>query len=403
LIFAYAYSLLDDKARKWRLGQRHWRSVKIDALLEGKTVWFHCASVGEFEQARPVIESLKDGNSEIKILLTFYSPSGFEVHENYELADCITYIPADIPSLVEEFLSRMKPDVVVFIKYELWFNFIQIIRRRNIPMALICAHFPEKHFVFSWLAKSLGSKLKLLSEIQVQNEQTKARLNQIGLGNVLVAGDTRFERVVSVSNESYANKCIERFVEDSQVIVIGSNWPSDDNILLSALSKFSSLKVIVAPHEMDQSQLENWREIFGEELMLWSEMVEGSLINKRVLYVDTLGVLSKLYRYAHVAYVGGGFGKSVHNTLEAAVYGIPVLFGPNNARFDEIQQLKRIGSGFEIKNAQDFSKQLDVLLNSEEVLQTISALNEEYFDRNRGAVIHATDWVRQSLKVKKPS
>lgn len=392
----FILSMTNRKARKWHKGQSHFKGVDIDLLNNQKVVWFHCASVGEFEQARPIIERLKQDGSSHKILLTFYSPSGFELRKNYEFADCVTYLPLDVPSKVEAFLDRFQPDAVVFIKYELWFNFIRIIRERGIPMALVCAHFPENHMLFKPYFKWFAKHLDYINEIQVQNEGTQIRLGNLGLKNVRLSGDTRVDRVLEVSQLPFEDEFIERFIQDNKVLVVGSFWLSDFKKIIRGIAENKNLKIIVAPHELNEANQLKWEQYFDSEFCLWSKRNEIDGASRRVLYIDKIGLLSKLYRFATIAYVGGGFESNVHNVLEPAVYGLPVIFGPNNGRFSEIQSLKEIHGGFEIRSSDDFAEVL-TSLNDDEKRSVVRRVNTAFFEENKGATTLALDWIKSVL------
>ena len=398
---ARVFALLNHKANAWLLGQEHYKTVDLSGLRGDKVVWFHCASVGEFEQARPVIERQKEIDPSIRVLLTFFSPSGFELRKDYSFADCITYLPIDLPNNVTAFLDRFKPDAVVFIKYELWFNFIIGINRRSIPMALICANFPEKHLLFRPFFNWFLIQLEGLSTIHVQNKETQLRLESHGLKNVQLAGDTRTERVIEVASLPFRDKDVESFIGQYPVLVIGSFWVSDAAILMQEIQNTENLKIIVVPHELSAINQSSWYKGFGSEIFLWSERGDSDISNKKVLYIDCIGLLSRMYRYATIAYVGGGFGFSVHNTLEAAIYGVPVIFGPNNKRFYEIQELKRFGSGFEIKSQFEFRETMNRLMIDESLRKSIAQRNQQYFLENQGATEKALNWIKVELEHKK--
>lgn len=387
----------NEKAKKWIAGQQYFKSVDKSKLAGSRVVWFHCASVGEFEQARPVIEGQKEIDPTVKILLTFFSPSGFELRKDYPFADCVTYLPLDTSKNARAFLNYFEPDVVVFIKYELWFNFIHEITERSIPMSLICAHFPSNHVIFNPLFKELLNRLKALSSIQVQNIETKNRLEQEGLSNVQLAGDTRYDRVMDVARLPFEDKSLESFVGQDQVLVIGSFWMSDFKMLFEGIKGIPNLKVIVVPHELSANNQAVWKNQFGSKISIWSQRNDEEMALKKVLYVDLVGLLSRLYRFATIAYVGGGFESAVHNTLEPTVYGVPVVFGPLNKRFEEVQQLKKIGGGFEIHNQSEFSKTLKMLLSDEERRSAIHLDLQEHFETNVGATNTALSWVQKCL------
>ncbi|MEZ4720640.1 MAG: glycosyltransferase N-terminal domain-containing protein [Flavobacteriales bacterium] len=384
-IVAQLLGLFDAKARKWINGRDHWKSLDIQRNAEEKLYWFHCASVGEFEQARPVIEGLKSQIPESKIVLTFFSPSGYELRKNYEYADFVTYLPTDTKSNARLFLDKVKADFVVFVKYEFWFNLMNEVHVRRIPFYLISAHFPKNHFLLKWPGSLLGKRLTQFDRIFLQDGSSAQDLRKIGVTSVEIAGDTRFDRVEEGKKSKWNNAQVSEFVGDEKVLVIGSNWSEDDKVILPVLQNIDDFKVIVAPHEIKGNQWTVWSKTFDGQIVKWSEMEHTELSKARVLFVDTVGVLSKLYRFGTAAFVGGGFGAGLHNTLEAAVYGIPVIFGPNNKRFLEVQTLKELGVGLQIENTDGFIQALLRAMKEREYQENCTKVLREYFDQNIGA------------------
>lgn len=388
------------KWKRWKSGQRQWKrdlAQLSEDRKEGKWLWFHCASVGEYEQAKPVIQRMTK-HADVNIAVTFFSPSGYEAKHQDPLLDWVSYLPLDTPSNTKQFLEALKPDMAIFVKYELWFNFMHALKQRKIPMALISAHFTDKHWTTQWPGIHLGQQLADFDRIFTQSEASCNRLESAGIYNSVAAGDTRVDRVLEVVNTSYKHEAIERFIQGSRVLVIGSNWPEDDAHLLPVLRRYKTLKVIVVPHELKSSQLDYWKEECESGIHTIDELEEGIRPSTRVVYVNRMGLLSKLYRYADVAYIGGGFGKAVHNTLEAAVYGIPVIFGPGNKRFLEIQHLKELGIGTEVHDDEDLQTALSKALEDEAYRKEVKAKSEQFIQDQQGATDMIVEWMEARLK-----
>ncbi len=382
------------KFGKWVRSRHQWKVDLADYEKQDKLAWFHCASVGEFEQARPVIEALKEQDTTWQIAITFFSSSGYEVRKDYPLADVVTYLPTDLPEVMSRFIDTLKPDLAVFVKYEFWFNAMEQIKRRGIPMILISAHLTDKHWTTQWLGIHLGQRLAQFDRIFAQDEDTVNRLNSVYIMNAEAVGDTRVDRVLANAAEPFHSDFLERFSNENQVMVVGSNWPADDEVIMKVFEARKGLKLIVAPHELKEEQQKRWRNVFGDEMVLWSEAGTADLTSSRVLYLNTIGLLSKVYRFADVAYVGGGFGKAVHNTLEAVVYRIPVIFGPNNKRFQEIQQLKSIGAGIEVASSDDFGKALDRALSDNGYREEVVTSLDRFFNQQKGATESILTWIK---------
>jgi 3-deoxy-D-manno-octulosonic-acid transferase len=397
-LIAHVLALFQPKAKLWIEGQSTWKS-ELKGLENGsRPIWFHCASVGEFEQARPIIEKINDSNPEIPILLTFFSPSGFELHKDYRFAKCVAHLPLDTPENAREFLDVTKPRAIVFVKYELWFNFIQAFSAQKIPSVLISAFFHNKHLLLRWPGRILGKNLESFTQVFVQDESTVSRLAAIGVNNTEVAGDTRYDRVLDIANEPFDHPGIDDFAKGNRVVVVGSNWPEDDEIIMDELKSLPKIKVIVAPHEMSGTQMNVWESKFAGKIIRLSELGDAIPSEIQILYIDRIGMLSRIYRYASVAYVGGGFGKSIHNALEPSVYGVPVLFGPNNDRFDEAQQLIGMGAGFEINDQIEFGQTVRKLLSDTKLLEDIKLKLSAHFERKKGGSAIILRWLNQVLE-----
>lgn len=379
-------ALWSEKARKRHLGSRRWQQDG-EALKGAQPLWFHCASVGEFEQAKPLIHQLRVQYPAHKILVSFFSPSGYEALKDTKLADAVCYFPVDQPSQCKAWVNFFQPRLAVFVKYEYWFNMMESLSKNDVPMYLISAHFTEEQYLMKWPGSLLAPRLSQFNRIFVQDESSEQRLLDRGIKRVLVAGDTRVDQVLAIRDESIHHDWITQFCEGQKVVVMGSVWPADTHRILNALPEKLDFKIIAAPHNIGDECQQLWQQRFGDEMATWSAMDSHDPGSTQVLFVDAMGWLSKLYRFADVAYIGGGFGEAVHNTLEAAVYGIPVVFGPANRRFLEIQELKAIGAGTEVEHGADLWNALVGWMNDAEARREASKKLEDYFDRQRGASI----------------
>lgn len=381
------YSLFNEKVRRMRKGEREAFSVlreKTDP--EAKYIWFHAASLGEFEQGRPLIEQIRKDYPEYKILLTFFSPSGYEVRKNYSGADIITYLPIDTVSNARRFLRTIRPEMAFFIKYEFWYNYLHILRHRGVPVYSVSSIFRPEQIFFKWYGWEYGHVLKCFSRFFVQNEESKQLLGKIGITDVLVVGDTRFDRVLQIKEISQALPIIESFANGAKVFVVGSSWLPDEEIILQYFNNRSDWKIILAPHLIDEGHISQIINLLGNRRTVrYTQTNEQVVREAEVLIVDCFGLLSSIYKYGDIAYVGGGFGAGIHNLLEAAVWGLPVIFGPNNARFAEAKGLVEAGGGFEICNYDSFAQTIDSLLADESFLAQSSEAAKRYVSQQSGA------------------
>lgn len=335
---------------------------KIDN--NAKYVWFHAASLGEFEQGRPIIERLRKEHPEYKILLTFFSPSGYEVRKNYEGADIICYLPIDTIVNAKKFLKLVNPYIVFFIKYEFWYNYLNILKHRNIPIYSVSSIFRPQQIFFRWYGKQYSQVLKCFTKFFVQNQQSKELLATLNITNVEISGDTRMDRVLQIRNNATDLPIVETFVNNKPCFIAGSSWQPDEQIYIPYFNKNRQWKLIIAPHVIDESHLSEIEKLLeGRKVLRYTdielksqkgESVDSMLKDAEVMIINCFGKLSSIYRYARIVLVGGGFGVGIHNVPEAAVYGIPVIIGPNNQRFQEAQELLQIGGCFEIKESKDF-------------------------------------------------
>lgn len=369
LFLVHIVSPFNKKAKLWVDGRRKWQDrVRTAVNPDDQTVWVHCSSLGEFEQGRPVIESIKQVYPGVKILLTFFSPSGYEVRKNYSGADYIFYLPIDTKRNAKEFVGLINPKLAIFVKYEFWYFYLSELRSRNIPTYIISANFRENQVFFKSYGNWYRQFLRKFDHLFVQNQKSLDLLKSIGINNVTVAGDTRFDRVAKVASEAKEFPFVAQFCGSNKVIIAGSTWPKDEEILAEFFkNKRDGIKLIVAPHEIDPHHIESIRNIFPVESILFSERDSNVNIDAPILIIDCIGMLASLYRYGHIAYIGGGFGVGIHNTLEAATFGIPVIFGPNYHKFQEAKDLINLKAGFSINTPLEVVDLLNSFLNDEQL------------------------------------
>ena len=405
------YSRFNEKVRKmWRGERDAFRILKEKVDPEAKYVWFHAASLGEFEQGRPLMEQLRKDHPEYKILLTFFSPSGYEVRKNYEGADIITYLPLDTITNARRFLRLIRPVKAFFIKYEFWYNYLHILKHRNVPVYSVSSIFRPDQVFFKWYGRQYGRVLNCFTHFFVQNEISKELLAKIGIDCVTIVGDTRFDRVLQIKEAAKQLPLVEAFLmkqgdgsfvtsrggvtkEPSPCFIAGSSWQPDEEIFIKYFNEHRDWKLIIAPHVIGEDHLKQIEKLLEgrkvERYSAYSENSENSeyserLKNAEVLIIDCFGLLSSIYHYGDIAYVGGGFGVGIHNLLEAAVWDVPVFFGPNNERFQEAQGLKKSG-GFEITNYDDFERQMNRFIADETYLKSQGQLAGEYVKGRAGA------------------
>ena len=403
-------SLFNEKVRKMWHGEREaFKILKQKVDPNAKYIWFHAASLGEFEQGRPLMERIRKDYPQYKILLTFYSPSGYEVRKNYEGADIICYMPVDTRLNAIRFLRLVRPVMAFFIKYEFWSNFLHILKHRNIPTYSVSSIFREDQVFFKWYGRSYAGVLKCFTRFFVQNEESKRLLDGIGITAVDVVGDTRFDRVLQIKEAAKQLPICEAFRtgvassqsadvphHDFKVFVAGSSWPPDENIFIPFFNEHKDWRLLIAPHVIAEEHLKLILSLIkGKKVVRYTQTTPEEAAEADVLIIDCFGLLSSMYNYGDVAYIGGGFGVGIHNTLEAAVWNMPVIFGPNNKKFQEAQGLLKSGGGFEINTYEDFSGLMSSLMNDETFLKQAG-------DKAGAFVAHlagATDKVLASVKL----
>lgn len=378
-------ALFNEKARLWCEGRKGMVERMRQAIGdEENIVWIHVSSLGDFEQGRPLVDYVKANYPQYKILLTFFSPAGYEVRKNYPNADYVFYIPADTPREVQRFLDVARPKVVIFVKYEYWLNMLAELRKRNIRTFIASAIFRRNSIFFNPLGGIWREALRTFETLFVQDENSKKLLAEIGIESVVVAGDTRFDRVLAIADEAQRVEVVERFKGDKRLFVAGSTWGPDEDILLPLINDNPDIKFVIAPHEMEESRIEQILcEVQGGAVR-YTQCEGVDFSDKQVLVLDTVGLLSRVYGSAEWSYVGGGFGVGIHNTLEAAVYGLPVAFGPKYRKFKEACDLIALGVGCSVRDEQALKRWFDELKNDDDYLARLSAIAKVYVGQHRG-------------------
>lgn len=377
----------NEKARLWSEGRRNlFERMRQQIDPTARVVWVHVASLGEFEQGRPIIESIRRQYPDYKILLTFFSPSGYEIRKNYAGADYIFYLPIDTRRNVKRFLEIAHPEVAIFVKYEFWLNMLTELRRRKIRTFVVSAIFRRNSIFFRFYGGLWREALKTFEVLFVQNEESKTLLAELGFDNVLVAGDTRFDRVAEIARSAQRVALIERFKGDQQLFIAGSTWGADEELLIRLMNENPSLKFLIAPHEMNEGRIEHlMRETRGGAVRYTQCDDKCSFEGKQLLILDTVGLLASAYGYASWGYIGGGFGVGIHNTLEAATFGLPIAFGPNYHKFKEACDLLTIGAAASITNYEELAAWFAPLRDDTAKLTAASRAARDYTYRNQGA------------------
>jgi len=382
-------ALFNDKAKFFVTGRKHWQQKLKDATGEERNpyIWFHCASLGEFEQGRPVIEAVKKQYPAYKIILTFFSPSGYEIRKNYEGADIVCYLPLDTKKNANTFLDIVQPQKAFFVKYEFWYNYISGLKKRHIPLYIISVIFRKEQLFFQntpggkWYRKILAG----VTHFFVQNEKSAALLNSIGIANYSIAGDTRFDRVAEIARGARSFEMVERFKGNDVTLIAGSTWKPDEELLIDFINKSSGIKFIIAPHEVKTANINRICQALEKNFVLFSKAQHEPVENVDVLIIDSIGILSSLYQYGDMAYIGGGFGVGIHNTLEAATFKLPVIFGPNYLKFNEAVELVEQGGAFSVDNQDALNAVLNRLVGGGDVRKKASEACKKYVDKNVGA------------------
>ncbi len=376
----------------WRGERQAIGIIKEKMDPNAQYVWFHAASLGEFEQGRPLMEQLKREHPEYKILLTFFSPSGYEVRKNYEGADIITYLPLDTIMNARRFLRTIRPVMAFFIKYEFWYNYLHILKYRKVPVYSVSSIFRPEQVFFKWYGRSYGRVLHCFTHFFVQNEISRQLLAKIGINEVTVVGDTRFDRVLQIKEAAKQLPVVEAFTDGHRTFVAGSSWQPDEDIFIPWFNAHKDWKLIIAPHVIGEDHLQQILSKIEGKAVRYTQASAEEVRDAQVLIIDCFGLLSSIYHYGEVAYVGGGFGVGIHNLPEAAVWGVPVIFGPNNQRFQEAQQLKACGGGLEINGAADFQRIMDRFDANPQQVEADGKKADDYVKGKAGAtgkVLHS--------------
>ena len=382
------YSLKNKKAKLWIDGRKELFDKIVEFKKDDKreVVWVHCASLGEFEQGRVLIEKIKNQKPHYAIVLTFFSPSGYEVRKNYTWADLIIYLPQDTPRNVQRFIYYLSPKKAFFVKYEYWYNYIDCLSKNKIPLYIVSAIFRPNQIFFKFYGKWFAQQLAKIEHFFVQDESSAKLLESINLKNYTITGDTRFDRVAQICS---APKRIPQFenLDKNKTIIIGSSWQKDEEVFAKLLDEYSNLKLIVVPHEIDHERIASVESIFEKQKSIkLSKTDESSNLSEfNVIIVDSIGLLSSIYQYGFFAHIGGGFGKGIHNILEAACYGMPIIFGPNYEKFEEAKSLIKLGGAYCVKNHVDLKNIFEKKLNNEIEIRQASEISKKFVENNIGA------------------
>ena len=396
-IWLYAFivriiSPFHKKARKMITGHKQtYKILKEKVEPDAEYIWFHAASLGEFEQGRPIIERLKQEYPQYKILLTFFSPSGYEVRKDYPLADIVCYLPFDKKRNVKKFLRLVNPKMAIFIKYEFWYNFVNRLYKKNIPIYMVSAIFRPSQIFFKRYGGIMRRLLRRYECICVQDENSEKLLKSINITNFEVCGDTRFDRVIDIQHRAKQLSIVDAFAkkataENEKILIAGSSWPKDEDVVIPYFNNTTDVKLIIAPHEIDEAHLKYIESNLQRPYIRYSQAIPEMMADYDCLIIDSFGLLSSIYRYGQIAYIGGGFGVGIHNVLEAAVYNIPIIFGPNFKKFREAQQLLEQGGGYSISDFESFRGLMDEFLQYEETLVAAGQHAGNYVRSNSGVV-----------------
>lgn len=371
----------------------------LEEHLSGKdhTFWFHCASLGEYEQGLPIFKQLRKENPNHKIVLSFFSPSGYEIRKNTEIADVVVYLPIDTLSNAKRFVKLVNPELTIFVKYDIWPNYLSELKKRDLRAILISASFRKEQSYFQFYSGMMRDALAAFEHIFVQNESSKTLLHSINLKNVTVAGDTRYDRVSDQLLLDNTLPYIEQFKNGKLGIVVGSSWPEDEALFAEYINSLKSkeVKFIIAPHNIKSNQIDHFVNQLQKKTVLFSEKDNKNLSEYEVFIIDTIGVLSRIYSYADIAYVGGAMGQTgLHNILEPAVFGVPIIIGKNYKKFPEAYQMRDNGGVITVKDGQELQENLDELIANSAKREHLGHLNAAFIKKNKGAVIQIMDYIR---------
>ena len=401
-IFVFTYTLViriasawNIKAAQWLEGRKNvWRELSATNLANNYTVWIHASSAGEFEQAKPVIDVVKKTFPFCNIIVTFFSPSGYSIGKNYKSIDHTSYLPVDTKENAMGFLEIVKPRLVIFVKYDFWYHYLNTVHSKKIPLLLISAVFRKEQSFFQWYGGFYRKMLYYFNAIFVQDAVSREQLKNHGIENCFVTGDTRFDRVAAIAENFSEIEYIKEFIGDSKILVAGSTWEQDEELIEQTASETEELKLIIAPHEIHRQHITQTQKRFPDSV-LYSEL-KNTYSTKKVLIIDNVGTLSRLYKYATITYVGGGFTRDgIHNILEAAVYGKPVLFGPNYKKYREAEDLIEKGGAFSVENNEELKTRIRDLLHQPEAYKKASEASGAYISENKGATEKIMNYIQE--------
>jgi 3-deoxy-D-manno-octulosonic-acid transferase len=399
---ARVLSTTNSKAKLWTEGRKDIFKQLSIAFEQNKSqvIWTHCASLGEFEQGRPVLEQLKRQYPNAKILITFFSPSGYEVQKNYNGADWVFYLPADGKKNAKRFLNIVKPSIAIFIKYEFWFYYLDALKQREIQAILVSGNFRPNQIFFKWYGSFYRNMLQLFSHLFIQNEESKFLLTTIDITeNVTVSGDTRFDRVIEIAEQFSSIEAIEKFIQHNKVVVAGSTWTEDDEEINHYANTHQDIKFIIAPHIIEEDRMKECLKLYKKSILFsqWQQQTDNSNNQYNVLIIDNVGMLSRLYKYGTICFVGGAFdGDGVHNVLEAAVFGNPVFYGPIYKKYKEAADLIKLGGAISVENALELEQQFEALLHDESLCSSIGTKAAAYVYANKGATKFITNYIQEN-------
>jgi 3-deoxy-D-manno-octulosonic-acid transferase len=382
-LLVYLASFFNPKAKQWINGRKNQTFIRLQS-----SIWFHFASLGEFEQGRPVLEKIRELHPGKQIVVTFFSPSGYEIRKNTPLADHVYYLPLDTAANARRFINAIQPETVVFTKYEYWYNYFCVLHKRRIPLYIISGIFRKNQVFFKWYGGLNRKILSFVSHFFLQDENSKQLLAGIGLNNTTVSGDTRFDRVWQNAQAPKQLPEIAEFTEGRNVFICGSTWPDDEKLLATLVAAYPKWKFIFAPHEIEREKINRLINLLPvNSAIKHSELpaLQTPAADFQCMVIDNIGMLSSLYQYGHIAYIGGGFGVGIHNTLEAAAFGLPVIFGPNYLKFKEARDLIALEAGFTIGNQAELKDVMDRLANYPELYKVSSDKAREYVEEQKGA------------------
>lgn len=398
-------SLFNPKAKQWIKGRKKWKPKLIEqvkTLQLENAIWLHAASLGEFEQGKPVIEEIKKQFPHQKLILTFFSPSGYEIQKHYPLADLVLYLPIDTAPNAKKFLDIIKPSLAIFVKYEFWLNYLAELKQQEIPTFLISTVIKRHQPFFKWYGWNFRKSIHTYHSIYTQDVYSLRLLKLLNYHKGILAGDTRFDRVLQICSSPKQLTEIEQFTKNSFVIVAGSSWAKDEEILIETYlrlkDKYTSLKLIIAPHEIEKKNIDRLTNLLHKYRLAFHLFSRNEpQINDSILIINAIGFLSSIYQYGTIALIGGGFNNGIHNILEPTVYGLPVLFGPNYHKFNEAHQILDLKAGFVFQNADDLEIQIQQFISNKEYLSEASVLAKNYVQKNSGATQKIMEGIRVYL------